>query len=256
MVYHMQDTRFSMDDPLEGGAQRMSPVEQSHDPILTTTKLARIQLKDQAAELLREYIIGGKIEPGSKLVEREVAAMLGISRAPARDALMQLEQEGLLVSRPDARYVINLSEGDIRNIYQVRLTLETLAAEQAALHTSEKNYLALNEMILRMAAAIQSGDMSAYTRSDLGVHQLIWQQSENPYLVQALNTMVGPIFMFVNRHTELLNFPETLDLHSQLIEAIHMGDQAAARKAAVKHQKFALQSTLKIFHDLHPARLG
>ena len=92
-------------------------------------KLLRVSLKDQAADILRDQIISGEISPGSKLVEREVAELLGISRAPARDALMQLEKEGLVVSQLDARYVIELTERDIRELHAIRLVLERLAVD-------------------------------------------------------------------------------------------------------------------------------
>ena len=67
--------------------------------------LKRNLLKDQAAEVLRDYISDGRLPEGSKVTERDVANLLGIGRAPARDALMALEAEGLVVSRPDGRYV-------------------------------------------------------------------------------------------------------------------------------------------------------
>src|SRR5207249_8524626 len=67
-------------------------------------------LKDRAMDLLRDHIVSGRIPAGAKVVERDVAQLLGISRAPVRDALIQLETEGLVVSKPSGRYVIELSE--------------------------------------------------------------------------------------------------------------------------------------------------
>ena len=93
------------------------------------SRLGRVFLKDQVNELLRDMIISGRFPPGTKLIEREVADNLGVSRAPVRDALLQLEREGLLVSKPNGRYVIELTEHDIRELYQVRNALEKLAVE-------------------------------------------------------------------------------------------------------------------------------
>ena len=72
-------------------------------------RLDRNSLKEQSTELLRSYIISGRIPPGTKLAERELADLLGVSRMPARDALMDLEREGLVVSRPNGRYVIRIA---------------------------------------------------------------------------------------------------------------------------------------------------
>src|SRR3954464_8265038 len=106
-------------------------------------RLDRNSLKDQSTELLRTYIIGGRIPPGTKLAERELADLLGISRMPARDALMDLEREGLVVSKPNGRYVIEVSQQDVQNLLQVRLELERLAVTLAAQHTSSANRAAL-----------------------------------------------------------------------------------------------------------------
>ncbi len=83
-------------------------------------RLDRNLLKDLAAETLRDYISTGRIPEGTKLTERKVSRLLGISRMPARDALMILEAEGLVVSRPDGRYVIELTEKDVRDIHVLR----------------------------------------------------------------------------------------------------------------------------------------
>ena len=94
--------------------------------------LDRTLLKDRAAETLREFISGGRIPEGTKLTEREVSRLLGISRAPARDALMALEAEGLVVTRPSGRYVIELGAEDVRDIHALRATLERMAVGLAA----------------------------------------------------------------------------------------------------------------------------
>ena len=63
-------------------------------------------LKEQTTDLLRDLIVSGRIPAGAKITERDVAAMLNISRMPARDALMELERQGLVISKPGGRYVI------------------------------------------------------------------------------------------------------------------------------------------------------
>src|SRR5215212_5438146 len=152
-------------------------------------RLDRNSLKDQSTELLRSYIISGRIPPGTKLAERELAHLLGISRMPARDALMDLEREGLVVSKPNGRYVIELSQTDVQNLLQVRLELEKLAVTLAAQHTSPVYQAALEANLQQMRAAIQQNDRNAYVKSDLEAHQLIWQQAHNPYLLKMLHSI-------------------------------------------------------------------
>ena len=85
-----------------------------------TLKLDRTSLKNQSTELLRNAIVSGRIPPGTKLVERELADLLGMSRMPARDALMDLEREGLVVSKSNGRYVIELSKEDVQKAWHDR----------------------------------------------------------------------------------------------------------------------------------------
>ena len=143
-------------------------------------RLDRNSLKDQSTELLRAYITSGRIPPGTKLAERELADLLGVSRMPARDALMDLEREGLVVSRPNGRYVIELHSQDIEQLFEIRLVLERLAVSAAAAHHSEENCAALRANLAEMAAAIARNDRDGYVRADLEAHQLIWHQANNP----------------------------------------------------------------------------
>ncbi len=214
-------------------------------------KLERSNLKDQATELLREHITSGRIPPGSKLVEREVADSLGISRAPARDALMQLEKEGLVVSRRDARYVIQVNERDIRELYQLRLVLEKLAVRLAAENTSPSNRAALLAIVEGMEQAYLNKDNSTFTQSDVELHTLIWQQANNRHLNKTLDSMIGPIFMFVANNAEHYDWQETLDLHRELVDCINSGDADAASASMERHLANAFERSLHIVQQRH-----
>ncbi|MEA3334675.1 MAG: GntR family transcriptional regulator [Chloroflexota bacterium] len=209
-------------------------------------RLERTLLKDQATELLRSYITGGHFAPGTKLVEREVADLLGISRAPARDALMQLEQEGLVISKPNGRYVIELSERDVTELYQVRLTLEMLAVELAAKNTNPKNRSALLAKLAEMEQAVAEKDSDSYTHSDLEMHRLIWHQANNCHLVNVLDSMLGPIFMFVAWHAGAYDWNKTLDLHVDLVQCINSGDPQTAKESLAHHTENALNRSLRM----------
>jgi len=209
--------------------------------------LARKSLKDQAIELLRDYIVGGSIPPGTKIVEREVADLLGISRAPVRDALMELEKEGLVVTKSSGRYVIELTERDVRELYQVRLALERLAAELAAQNTCPENRAALTATLEAMRAAVAEGDRSKHVAADVEMHWLVWKQADNEHLLYMLNSMIGPVFMFVANNADEFDWQETLALHEDLAESVNSGDPAAAAQSIEQHLDNALQRSLRIF---------
>ena len=212
-------------------------------------KLERNSLRDQAKNLLRDYIISGQIPPGTKLVERDVAELLGISRAPARDALMELEKEGLIVTKSNGRHVIDPTERDIRELSQVRLVLETLAAELAAQNTTPEYGARLNEKLEKMRRAIAADDRTTYTESDVEIHWQIWQQANNYHLLSTLKTMIGPIFMFVARHADHFDWNVSLKLHEDMIACINAGDVEGAKRSTARHMDNSLHRALRAFQE-------
>ena len=222
-----------------------SLLKQNNNPEL---RLDRNSLKDQSTELLRSYIISGRIPPGTKLAERELADLLGVSRMPARDALMDLEREGLVVSRPNGRYVIELHPKAIDQLFEIRLVLERLAVSAAAANHSEQNCAALRANLEQMAEAITRNDRDAFVRADLEAHQLIWNQANNPYLLKMLNSIVGPIFMFISSHPDFqTNWRETLQLHQELADAICAGDAAQAVRSIEAQMQESVDLSYRAF---------
>jgi len=176
---------------------------------------------------------------------------MGISRMPARDALIDLEHEGLIVSKPNGRYVIELGETDIQNLFRVRLVLERLAVGQAAQHRSTAYNQMLSRNLAQMSEAIARNDRDAYTQSDLEAHQIIWQQAENPYLLKMLNSIIGPIFMFIASHTEFQrNWHETLQMHQELAEALCAGNATAAIESIESQLNNSRELSQQVFEKL------
>lgn len=224
---------------------------------ISAFQIDRTSLKVQSTELLRSHIIAGRIPPGTKLVEREVAGLLGTSRMPARDALMDLEHEGLVISRPNGRYVINPDANIIRQLFEVRVTLESLAVAQAAAHNSPENCAALQGSLERMRAAIRNNDRDGYVISDLIAHQLIWEQARNPYLVKMLDSILGPIFMFISSHTGYqLDWNETLQMHEELTAHICAGRAEEAVQSITAQLANSLRLSLEVFEQKHVATDG
>ena len=211
----------------------------------------RFLLKDQAANYLRDLIVTGRIAQGSKITERDVADLLHISRMPARDALMELERLGLVVTRPGGRYVIKLDEKDIRRLSQLRMALEKLAVELASQNATPAGIAACEAKLDEMRRAIAEGNTAQYSSSDLEMHEIIWQQSDNPYLVEMLNAMIGPIFMFIaSQATISEDWEESLRLHEQLVTRISAKDGRAAVQSIEAHLQHSLELSLRTFKSV------
>jgi DNA-binding GntR family transcriptional regulator len=215
-----------------------------------TIKLDRTPLKDQAAEILRDHITAGRIPEGTRLTERQVSQMLGISRMPAREALMILEAEGLVERRFDGRQVIELSEKRVRELHQVRWTLERLAAELAAANVSEENCAALRARLCDLEEAIATGDPALCTERDLAIHQAIWRQADNSYLLELLESLLGVIFVLAARVKIYsgANVDRLRSQHRELVDLVTSGDADGAGRCIEAQLRGVLPQSLRTFH--------
>jgi DNA-binding GntR family transcriptional regulator len=215
-----------------------------------TTKLDRNFLKDMAAEVLRDRISSGIVPEGTKITEREVSQMLGISRMPARDALMILEAEGLVEYRSDGRYVIELTERDVRSIHQVRGALEKLAAELAAANINEEGCAVLRAKLHDLEEAVAAGDSSLCTKRDMAIHRAIWHLAGSSHLLRVLDSLVGVIFVLAARvrlYSER-DPQELFDEHRELADLIMAGDGAGAAQAIEVQLRRAMVQSLRKIH--------
>ena len=196
--------------------------------------LERTSLKDQVTSLVREYIIKGRLPAGTKIIERELAEWLGVSRMPVHDALVQLEKERLVITKTDARYVIQMDHKDYYEMSQVRIVLERLAAELAAKHTSPENTARLQWQFENLAKAVEGRDINAFSNAHMELHREIWNQAANPHLQNALDSILGPILMFMST-SEYVDWEHTLGRHQKLIQAIQAGEPDKAGECMVGH---------------------
>lgn len=217
-------------------------MDNSSSNLPNSTPLQRSSLKDQAVSTLRKFIIAGEIAPGTQLVERDVAQLLNISRGPTREALIELENQGLVSNVRNRRHVIQPSEQEVIDMFEVRSLLEKRAAERAAANTNPANQNALFVKLNKMEEAVEQQDRTAFVMADLELHQLIWEQSGNVYLQNVLNTMSGPIFVaIVNGAFQGFDWDETVKLHRNLVESINSGNIELAGRLANNNMEDALE---------------
>jgi DNA-binding GntR family transcriptional regulator len=227
-------------------ATRLSHLSGIHDDRL---RLDRSLLKDRTAETLRDYISTGRIPEGTKLTEREVSRLLGVSRMPAHEALTILEAEGLVISRPSGRYVIELDEKDVRDLLALRVALESLAVRLAAGRNSDAHQSELRARLRDLEEAVAGGDPVACTKCDMALHQTIWQQSGNPHLLRVLDSVLGAIFVLADR-VKIYgqeDLQRMLDGHRRLVEQIAAGDAESAVRTIEGHLRSSLAQSLRTF---------
>lgn len=152
------------------------------------------ELGQQVTNELRVLIITGQLAAGTHLVEAQLSAMFDVSRGPIRDALSQLEAEGLVESRRRGAFVVGLTTEDIDELYSLREAMELMALKQST-HVAGADWSVATGPLDRMSEAAQRGDYAAFARADLDFHgtfyhvaghkrlQSIWQQYEPTFAV-------------------------------------------------------------------------
>ena len=141
---------------------------------------------ERVTEVLREQIIEGHRRPGSRLVERDIAEELGVSRVPVREALRNLVGEGLATPRPRTWAVVrDFTPADVEDLMEVRSALETLAIRLAAQRRTPAQVDRLNELVERARAAAERDDAVTARRAGADFHDELTVMADNAVLVEA-----------------------------------------------------------------------
>jgi DNA-binding GntR family transcriptional regulator len=215
--------------------------------------LKRNYLKDQASESLRELFLEGAFPPGSKIPARKVMELLGIGRMPARDALLELERDGLVTNKTGGRYyVVELDEQTLNDLYDARLMLEKRAVELASWNAQPERRAALSHKVEKMKDAYHRKDFAAMRKADIELHRLIWRQLNNPVLEKILNS-IGDLIWFGNSRFRELDEAEQLerwsvlvDRHGDLVDRINSGETRAALELIGHHLQGSRRDSLSL----------
>lgn len=186
--------------------------------------------------IIRESILSGALRPGQQLVQAEIAAQMNISRAPVREALRQLEQEGLIESIPyRGTFVSRVTRRDILELYSLRGALESMAARLIITSCHDRDVANLEAIVARMMEAAEAGDLQALNIADVEFHTQLCVLSNHRHLIRSWQTstnLIRRVLSFRNR----LNTPHAVvDMHRPIVEAIRDRDAAAAQRAIEAH---------------------
>ena len=149
-----------------------------------------LPLRDVVFKTLRQAILKGELEPGERLMEIQLAERLGVSRTPIREAIRKLELEGLVLMIPrKGAEVAKISENNLRDVLEVRRSLEELAIDLACQRMTEEELSELKKTEERFAKAIQTGEVMEIAQTDESYHEIIYNSTKNQKLVQILNNL-------------------------------------------------------------------
>jgi DNA-binding GntR family transcriptional regulator len=190
-------------------------------------------LKSHIFHRLRDAIVSGRYRPGDRLNESQIAREFGISRIPVREALMQLQEHGLVMNHERrGMFVTQLSEEDVQRINSLRVVLEAEALKLCRLRISKKDASRLNDLMTRMEAWTERTEMDA-AALDLEFHRTLWEAAGNPYLTKTLDSLVTSLFAHQALECVSSDLKRlTLQHHRALLD-VALGNSSIQPEAAV-----------------------
>jgi DNA-binding GntR family transcriptional regulator len=193
-------------------------------------------LREDIRDRLIEEILGGHLVPGDRLVETRIAQSYGVSQAPVREALRDLELLGFIVSAPFRGSVVReVSTSDLVQIYPIRAVLEGLAAYDAATRIDAAGLKRLEHLITSMQKSAARGDTRAAIADDFAFHLTVVEASGNWLLKQFWERMrlATTTFLTVSRSHHPL--AEIAERHTPVLEALRARTPEAAERAMRRH---------------------
>jgi DNA-binding GntR family transcriptional regulator len=195
-------------------------------------------LAAQAEKSIREGIIRGKFEFGEKLSDRALAASLGISRTPVREALASLARGGLVVIRPQSgSFVMVLDEASVRTLCEMRTILELGALRLLADHP-ERLAAAVSKQIAKGSLAVEAKDIETAERMDSEFHQAMVHAAENPLLSEAYQVITHKLNAIRHRlPADLERMRRAVEQHRRIVDLTVAGRVDEANTELVLHMK-------------------
>ncbi len=158
---------------------------------------SRVALREQVYKRLKDEILSGVLATGTRLREIELSAHYGVSRTPVREVLQRLQSEGLVVRAGKAGMkVLNLSDRDIEELFELRLALETVAAESAARVIDDHLLDQLAEIVVKTEAAAEDEDVPSLIKLNEGFHLSIAGASRNARMIETLRGIHSTLNVF------------------------------------------------------------
>ncbi len=194
----------------------------------------------QAGEMLKKTILEGRYQPGARLNEAELAASMGVSRSPIREAIQRLAKEGLvkIVPRKGA-FVADLTSKEVEELYELREALEIKAAELAAQRISDAEVDQISRLLDRTADAMQRKKYRQYPWN-LDFHRQIARCAKNRYIEEKIyDTNIHLLLIRHKSGSEIGRAEKALEEHKKIFEALKQRDVNLAKASMEEHIRFS-----------------
>ena len=196
-----------------------------------------LPLRDVVFQTLRQAILRGELEPGERLMEIHLANRLGVSRTPIREAIRKLELEGLVVMIPRRGAIVaSITEKDLKDVLEVRRTLEIMAGEMACERITPELLKQLEEAGREFMKLKDTNDFTSLAEVNVKFHDIIYAATDNQRLITILNNLREQMYRYRLEYLKDTGSHERLNCeHHEIYEGIKRGDKAAVSAAIGVH---------------------
>lgn len=196
-----------------------------------------LPLRDVVFNTLRQAILKGELAPGERLMEIQLAERLGVSRTPIREAIRKLELEGLVLMIPrKGAEVAKISEKSLRDVLEVRRSLEELAIELACQRMTPEDIVQLEKKQEEFQAAITKGKVMEIAETDEAYHDVIYKGTCNDRLIQMINNLREQMYRYRLEYIKDENKrPILLVEHENILRAVKQRKTEEAKEAMREH---------------------
>lgn len=204
-------------------------------------------LNQKVYRVLKEAIIKGFLEPGTKLLENKIAEEMQVSRTPVREAMQKLVAEGFVKTTPNQTMIVTeVSPEDVKEVLQIRGVLEGLAASIAAKKINRLEIDELENVVTQMSLHISKKDLSSYCKVDDEFHDLILDICGNKWIIQIRDNLGSFIYRF---RIKSLSVPgrlkHSLEEHQAIMESLKKHNSEDADRLSQIHMENTLINILK-----------
>jgi len=204
-------------------------------------------LNQKVYRVLKEAIIKGFLEPGTKLLENKIAEEMHVSRTPVREAMQKLVAEGFVKTTPNQTLIVTeVSLEDVKDVLQIREVLEGLAARIAAKKITRQEIDELKEIVTKMGLYVTKKDLTSYCKVDDEFHNLILNVCGNKWIIQIRDNLGSFIYRF---RIKSLSVPGrlrcSLEEHQKIMESLQKHNSEEADKLSQIHMENTVINILK-----------
>lgn len=157
-----------------------------------------VSLTERVIAVLKQAFFSGVLKPGDPIIERQIAREMNVGTPVVREALISLKHEGFVCRvNNKGTYVASFEGEEVRDLYALRIELETLALQWARPRVTEADLAELKRHVDGLVDAGQREDRRQFLERDLDFHRCCWKLSGNPFLAETLERLMAPLFAFV-----------------------------------------------------------